>query len=91
MKLVFRIALSALTLCGPACVPTAPKEPVYASRPIGDGDPNVISCYAWLDTSRMHHKECKRNAEWARIQARSHNQCGGCYGFPASSAITFPR
>jgi hypothetical protein len=93
MKLMLTIALSALTLGGSGCALTAPKEHVYASRPVGDGDPNATSCYAWLDTgSRMHHKQCKSNAEWARIQAATRNQCGGCQNFPSpSSAITFPR
>lgn len=92
MKLVVTAALSALILSGPALAQTPVKPPIYASRPNGDGDPNAISCYAGLETtSRIYHKQCKSNAEWARIHAAIHNQCGGCGSFAPSSAPIFPR
>jgi hypothetical protein len=64
MKATLTIALSALVLSG-----CAPKTPILASMPRGDGNPSAISCYSGLDeTSRIKHTQCKTNAEWARIR-----------------------
>jgi hypothetical protein len=85
MKLLLTIALSVLTISVPAFAQTAVEAPVYATRPVGDGDPNAISCY--VETSgiwRIHAKQCKTNAEWARIRIANRNQFRGDFPQPGN-------
>lgn len=85
MTRILTIALCALTLTTPALAHSAPEAAkVYATRPVGDGNPNAISCYpAGRTVSRVVPIVCKTNAEWARIQIAIHNQCLGCGQFPS--------
>ena len=85
MKPFLVIALAALMLSG-----CATKTPLYASRPVGDGDPDAIRCYAGLEnTSRLHHKQCKSNAEWARVEEGIRSQTNDA-GFVPSLNPTPP-
>ena len=84
MKAITTIALSVLVLSG--CVT---KTPILASRPIGDGNPSAISCYSGVDnTSRIKHKQCKSNAEWARIQMASRQGSGDGAFVPSLTPTT---
>jgi hypothetical protein len=70
MRAILTVTISALMLSG-----CATKALIYASRPTGDGDPNAISCYSGIDnTSRIKHKQCKSNAQWARVEAGIRSQ-----------------
>ena len=92
MSRILTIALSALTLTAPALAHSAPEAAkIYAGRPVGDGDPNAISCYpAERTVSRVMPLVCKTNAEWARIQIHIHNQCGGSKFGPCPGARLQP-
>lgn len=84
MKVILIVALSALLLSG-----CATKTPILASKPTGDGNPDAISCYSGLDnTSRIKQKQCKSNAEWARIQMASRRGSGDYGGFVSSLTPT---
>jgi len=85
MKLALTITLSTLLLSAPSFAATAP---VYASKPTGAGDPNTISCYAGDATSRIQHKQCKSNAEWARIHSADRDKRFSYYAPFASSEPT---
>jgi hypothetical protein len=72
MKRTLTAALFVLTLSAPALADTVPEGvKLSAYQPVGNGDPNAISCYqARMPTK---HLECARNSQWARINRQLGN------------------
>lgn len=70
MRLVLTAALVLLTLSAPAFADVVPEgiKP-RATPPVGNGDPNDISCWALRTTPPIRGLRCARNWQWARINA----------------------
>lgn len=74
MKLSLAIALSTLMLSALALADTLPKGfTLRAYPPVGNGDPNAISCWAWRTTPPIRGLQCARNSYWARLNGLSPN------------------
>jgi hypothetical protein len=72
MKLSLTIVLSALMLSAPAFADTVSEgAKLYAYQPVGNGDPNAITCWAWRTTPPVRRLQCARNSDWARLNAGS--------------------
>jgi hypothetical protein len=72
MKLTLTIALSTLMLSAPAFAATVPEGvTLRAYQPVGNGDPNAISCWARRVSPPIRGLQCARNSVWARINASS--------------------
>ena len=67
MSRILTAAIFVLTLSGPAFADTLPEGiKLRAYEPVGNGDPNAISCWAWRVTPPIRGLQCARNSEWAR-------------------------
>ena len=83
MSRILTTALFVLTLSAPALAGTVPEGvKLYAYEPVGNGDPNVITCWAYRTTPPIRGLQCARNSDWARLNA-------GFRG-PAGEAISGP-
>ena len=70
MKSVLTITFAALILVAPALADTVPEgAKLYFWEPVGNGDPNAISCYVGRETPPYRFVSCKRNLDWARMNA----------------------
>jgi len=70
--LIIAISSLALTACLHDFRKDAPEQQhlVYKDQPIGQGDPNAVSCYRPPSSlSRVTKLECRYNQEWAQIAA----------------------
>jgi len=89
MKLSLTIALSALMLSVPALADTVPAGvKLRAYPPVGNGDPNAISCWAWRTTPPIRGLQCARNSDWARWNAGSIPAEMGAISGPPMGAMT---
>jgi len=71
MKRIVTAAIFVLTVSAPAFADTVPEGvTLRAYPPVGNGDPNAISCWAWRTTPPIQGLQCARNAEW-RLALRS--------------------
>lgn len=90
MKRLLIIAISclALTACLKDFRNDAPEQHiVYKDRPTGQGDPIATSCYRpSLSFSHVSNLDCRRNSEWARIQAADNHSGQNDIGGPMSAA-----
>lgn len=71
MNRILTAALFVLALSAPALADSVPQgAKLFASQPVGNGEPNAISCYrAELTGSHTTKTVCHRNLEWARLNA----------------------
>ena len=68
MNRILTAALFVLTLSAPALAGTVPQGfTLRAYPPVGNGDPNAISCWAWRTTPPIRGLQCARNSYWARL------------------------
>ena len=68
MSRILTAALLVLILSAPALADTVPEGvALRAYQPVGNGDPNAISCWAWRVTPPVRGLQCARNAVWKRI------------------------
>jgi hypothetical protein len=78
MSRILTAALFVLTLSAPALADTVPKGfTLRAYPPVGNGDPNAISCWAWRTTPPVRGLQCARNSHWARLNGRTPNWDSG--------------
>jgi len=71
MSHILTIALVVFTLSAPAVADTVPQgAPLRAYEPVGKGDPNAISCWAWRVIPPIRGLRCARNSYWARLNGR---------------------
>ena len=84
MSRILTAALFVLTLSAPALAGTVPEGiTLRAYQPVGNGDPNAISCWAWRVTPPIRGLQCARNSDWARLNAGSNGgDLGGNSGLP---------
>jgi|GEM_PF-5900598 len=86
MQLSLTIALATLMLSAPAFADTVPEgAKLYAYQPVGNGDPNAITCWAWRTTPPVRGLQCARNSYWARLNAGSNQDLGGDLGIPGGA------
>jgi len=73
MSRILTAALFVFTLSVPALAgPTLPDGvKLYAYPPVGNGDPNAVTCWAWRTTPPVQGLHCLRNSDWARLNAGS--------------------
>lgn len=90
MRLVLTVAFFALTLSAPAFAGVVPDgvKP-RATPPVGNGDPNDISCWALRTTPPIRGLRCARNAVWARINASGSFQGQGQSNSAPSNPMGF--
>lgn len=71
MSRILTAAFFHLTLSAPAFAGPVPAgATVLTQRPTGDGKPDAISCYESVPIgSHIRNLHCKRNSEWALIDA----------------------
>ena len=71
MSRILTITIAALMLSAPTLAQTAPEQrKIYSVKPIGEGDPSATSCYPLPSSmSRVKKLDCRRNSEWASINA----------------------
>jgi hypothetical protein len=70
MSRILTSALFVLTLSAPALADTVPEGvTLRAYEPVGNGDPNAISCWAYRTTPPVRGLQCARNSDWARMNA----------------------
>jgi hypothetical protein len=68
MSRILTAALLTIALSSPALAGTVPEGvTLRAYEPVGNGDPDAISCWAGRVTPPIRGLHCARNAEWARI------------------------
>jgi len=75
MRLILALTFPVLILSSPSWAAPTALEPVkfYPETPIGDGNPNAISCTpARAASTRVRAWDCKPNSEWARLHAALH-------------------
>ena len=78
MSRILTAALFVFTLSAPALAGTVPEGvKLRAYPPVGKGDPNAISCWAWRATPPIRGLQCARNSDWARLNGLSPNQLDG--------------
>jgi hypothetical protein len=72
MSRILTAAFFIFTLSAPALAGTVPEGfTLRAYQPVGNGDPNAISCWAWRTTPPVQGLQCARNSDWKRINAGS--------------------
>jgi len=70
MNRILTAALFVFMLSAPTLAETVPGGiALQAYPPVGNGDPNAISCWAWRTTPPIRGLQCARNAYWARLNA----------------------
>lgn len=70
MSRILTAAIVLLTLSAPALAGPVPEGvTLRAYEPVGNGDPNAISCWARRVTPPIRGLQCARNSVWARINA----------------------
>jgi hypothetical protein len=88
MSRILTAALLVLTLSAPALAGTLPEGvKLFAYPPVGNGDPNAITCWAYRTTPPVRGLRCARNSYWARLNAGSHHDLGSDSG-PPTGAMT---
>lgn len=71
MSRILTAALFAFALSAPALAGTLPEGvKLRAYEPVGNGDPNAISCWAWRTTPPVRGLRCARNSYWASLNGR---------------------
>jgi hypothetical protein len=71
MSRILTTALFLFTLSAPALAGAVPEGvQLRAYEPVGNGDPNAISCWAWRATPPIRGLQCARNSYWARRNGR---------------------
>ena len=71
MSRILTAALFVLTLSAPALADNVPEGvALRAYQPVGNGDPNAISCWAYRTTPPVRGLQCARNSYWARLNGR---------------------
>lgn len=72
MSRILTGAIFVLTLSAPAFAQTVPEGvTLRAYQPVGNGDPNAISCWAYRTTPPIRGLQCARNSEWKRLNRLS--------------------
>jgi hypothetical protein len=70
MNRILAAGFFVLTLSAPAFADTIPEGvQLRAVVPVGNGDPNAISCWAYRATPPVRGLQCARNSYWARRNA----------------------
>ncbi len=70
MSRILTAALFVFTISAPALADTVPEGvTLRAYEPVGNGDPNAISCWAYRTTPPIRGLQCARNSDWARLNA----------------------
>ena len=70
MSRILTAALFVLALSAPAFADTVPESvKLRAYEPVGNGDPNAVSCWARRITPPVRGLQCARNSDWARLNA----------------------
>jgi hypothetical protein len=95
MKLVLTTALLVLTLSAPALADTVPAGvpqgiKLRAYQPVGNGDPNAISCWAYRTTPPVRGLQCARNSYWARLNRLSRDPLDGQSSQPPQMSGGWP-
>ena len=86
MKLFLTIALSTLMLSAPVFAGDVPEGvKLRAYPPVGNGDPNAISCWAYRTTPPVRGLQCARNSYWAQLNAGFSGEPGGAISGPPSA------
>lgn len=68
MRRTLTATLLVLTLSTPALAGPVPQGvTLRAYEPVGNGDPNAISCWARRVTPPIRGLQCARNSEWKRV------------------------
>jgi hypothetical protein len=89
MSRILTAALFVLTLSAPALAGPVPEGFVLrAYPPVGNGDPNAISCWAWRTTPPVRGLQCARNSDWARLNAGSNHGDISAISGPPMGAMT---
>src|SRR5450432_3458646 len=97
MNRILTAALLVLTLSAPASAGTVPEGvKLFSYPPVGNGDPNAISCWAYRATPPVRGLQCARNSDWARMNAGSGRLWGdtggvSSMGSPATGFEPSPR
>ena len=72
MNCILTFTFAALMLSAPALAGSVPEGvTLRAYEPVGNGDPNAISCWAWRVTPPIRGLQCARNSYWARLNGRT--------------------
>src|SRR5437868_12306926 len=72
MSRILTAALFVLAFSAPASAGTLPEGvKLFAYPPVGNGDPNAVSCWAYRRTPPVRGLQCARNSYWARRNGRS--------------------
>src|SRR3954462_15983157 len=88
MSRILIAVLFAIALSAPALAGTPPERvKLRAYEPVGNGDPNAITCWAYRTTPPVRGLRCARNSYWARLNAGSHHDLGSDSG-PPMGAMT---
>jgi hypothetical protein len=92
MSRVQTVALFVLTLSAPALADTIVLEGVKlrVCEPVGNGDPNAISCWARRVTPPIRGLQCARKSDWARLNGsagRSGASNSGILGPPSADQV----
>ena len=70
MSRILTAALFVFTLSAPAFADTVPEGvKLRAYEPVGNGNPNAISCWARRVTPPVRGLQCARNSVWAHLNA----------------------
>src|SRR5438045_617561 len=79
MSRILTAALFVFTLSAPALAENTVPEGVklQAYQPVGKGDPNAISCWAYRTTPPVRGLQCARNSYWARLNGLAPNHLDG--------------
>ena len=86
MSRILTAALFVLTLSAPALAETVPEGvKLYAYQPVGNGDPNAITCWAYRTTPPIRGLQCARNSYWARLNAGFSGEPGAAILGPSSA------
>ncbi len=96
MSRILTATLFVLTLSAPVLADTVPQgAKLFFWEPVGNGDPNAVSCYVGRETPPYRFVSCKRNSDWKRLNANgggSWDDAGRAMPTqPADSFGTSPR
>jgi hypothetical protein len=91
MNRILTAALFVLTLSAPVLADTVSEGvKLRAYPPVGNGDPNAISCWAYRTTPPVRGLQCARNSYWARLNGRLPMSDGVQQGQPPQMSGGWP-
>ena len=91
MRRILTATIFVLTLSAPALADAVPEGvTLRAYQPVGNGDPNAISCWAYRTTPPIRGLQCARNSDWKRLNRLSHDPLDGQSGQPPQMSGGWP-